>query len=237
MPGIPIARIQPAPWFRHALSVDELVRLLESRVRALECARDSRAAFCALRHAQLDRIRGLLDSGGLGAAGAWVERLELEHVHQYLRAADSWDRGQPALTAAPWRAIFAYERGHGASQALSMQIGTIAHLTYDLPLALARTGMATTDGVATAAAYRALSESYATMIDEAVRAVTARGRRGRGVRDEAPITDAWQRELRAQAWDDAVVLSLGGEREREVAFKRIELAAMCEIRRLIADAR
>jgi hypothetical protein len=215
------------------LSAGELVRLLETWVRALECARDGRAAFARLRWAQLRRVGGLLESGGFGDAGAWVERLELEHVHQYLRAADSWDRGEPSLTAMPWRAIFAHERSRDAYAVASLQTGAIAHLAYDLPLALARVGVTTADGADTALAYERLAGVYAMTTAEALREMAARGRRQH--RTERPaITGAWQRELRAQAWDDALALIDGNEREREVAFKRIELAAMCEIRRLVA---
>jgi uncharacterized protein DUF5995 len=236
----PIARIRPATWFRHALSLSELTGVLESRVQALTCAKDARAAFCQLQTAQLTHVTGLLDSGGFGPAGAWIERLELEHAHQYLRAADSWDHGDrgdaaPALTAMPWRAIFAHERGHNAIVADSLRLGTIVHLSYDLPLALASIGVTTTNHVDTQTAYMRLTEIYAMTTDAAVRVVTALNRRSHMPRHERPaITGAWQHELRAQAWDDAIALSSRDEHEREVAFKRIELAAMCEIRRLIA---
>lgn len=236
MHGItPITRIRPASWFRHALGISELVSMLESRARALECARDGRAPFARLRSAQLGRVAGLLESGGFGASAAWVERLELEHVHQYLRAADSWDRGEASLTAMPWRAIFAHERARDGYTAASLATGTIAHLAYDLPLALARVGAATVDGLDTALAYERLTGIYAMTTDEAVRAVSSGHKRGH--HQTTPVTAVWQQELRAQAWDDASSLVDGDERAREVAFKRIELAAMCEIRRLIAGTR
>jgi hypothetical protein len=238
MPGIaPIARIKPASWFRHALSLSELLGLMATRVRALECARDGRAPFAQLRATQLGRVAGLLDSGGFGAAGAWIERLELEHAHQYLRALDSWDRGEHALVSVPWRAIFAHERNRRADAAEALRTGTIAHLAYDLPLSLARIGVETTDLIDTATAYLRLTEIYAMTTDEAVGAVGAHLRRPYLARHQSPaITSAWQRELREQAWDDAAELTRGDEHAREVAFKRIELAAMCEIRRLLANA-
>ena len=229
-----ITRIKPASWFRHALSIGDLADMLDTRARALECARDGRAPFARLRSAQLARIAGLLESGGFGAAGAWIERLELEHVHQYLRASDSWDRGDASLTAMPWRAIFAHERARDGAAPAALQTATIAHVAYDLPLALARIGTRTTDSIDTAEAYARLTSVYAMTTAEALHAVVAHSRSRRA----APtITGAWQHELRAQAWDDAVALIEGDERAREVAFTRIELAAMCEIRRLIAGAR
>jgi uncharacterized protein DUF5995 len=233
-----MARIQPAAWFRHALSLGELVETTESRARALECGRDGRAAFARLRAAQVGRVAGLLDAGGFGAAAAWIERLELEHGHRYLRAADGWDRGDLNQTPTPWRAIFEHERGHRPDAAASLRTGTIAYLMFDLPLALARVGVTTADGVDTATAYAQLTEMYAVTTDEAVCAVSVHLRRPYlGYRRQPTVTDAWQRELRGQAWDDAAELLGGDQHEREVALRRIELAAMCEIRRLIGASR
>jgi hypothetical protein len=230
MPGIrPIARISPAPWFRHAARLRELEDLLASRVRALECGHDARAPFVHLRRTQIARTCELLEAGRFGVAGAWIERLELEHAHQYLRAADSWDRGQQALAAAPWRVVFSHERARGVTARASLQASTIAHLMYDLPLAIARTGTTASSGARLADAYERLTEAYTLMNDAALRAATARA----GRREAPAITAAWQRELRAQAWDDAVALDEGDDRARDVAFKRMELAALCEIRRLV----
>lgn len=228
----PIARIQPSRWFRHALSAGQLTDLLETRLRALECAQDARAAFCAGRLSQLRQVCGLLESDVFGADGAWVERLEIEHVHQYLRAANSWDRGDLTLTAAPWRLIFARERQGDTEPAESLRLGTIAHLAYDLPLALARIGTAST----AERSYGQLTEIYAMTTADAVRDVTARYTRARFARRKSAITDAWQRELREQAWDDATALLEGDEEGRHIAFTRIELAAMCEIRRAAGRA-
>jgi len=232
----PIARIQPSRWFRHALSAGQLVDLLEARLRALECARDARAVFCSARLSQLRYVRALLESDAFGAGGAWVERLEIEHVHQYLRAGDSWDRGDMTLTAAPWRLIFARERQGDAGSGESLRIGTIAHLAYDLPLALARIGAASAANGAMERAYGQLTEIYAMTTAGAVREAAARYTRARFGRRQSAITGAWQRELREQAWDDATALIEADEDGRHIAFTRIGLAAMCEIRRAATEA-
>jgi hypothetical protein len=239
----PIARIQSSRWFKHALSVAQLVGLLEVRLRALECARDARAVFCFARLLQLRQTCGLLESDAFGADEAWVERLEIEHVHQYLRAADSWDRADLPLTAAPWRLIFARERQGDTEIGESLRIGTIAHLAYDLPLALARIGAASAAPSATERAYGRLTEIYAMTTADAMREVMARydrkragNRQSRARLGEPTITDAWQRELREQAWDDAAALIESGEDGRHIAFTRIELATMCEIRRATSRA-
>lgn len=234
-----IARIQPSRWFRHALSAGQLVDLLEARLRTLECAKDARAVFCSVRLAQFRHVHGLLETDAFGAAGAWVERLEIEHVHQYLRAADSWDRGDLTLTAAPWRLIFAREHQGDTSAGESLRIGAIAHLAYDLPLALARTSSASLPGGEMERAYAQLTQIYVATTEDAVRGAMTRYARPSRLRvgqRQSAITGAWQRELRAQAWDDAADLIDADEDGRHVAFTRIELAAMCEIRRAANEA-
>lgn len=225
----PLARIQPARWFRHALSIGDLASILETRVRALECAKDAGAAFCRTRLGQLRHIEGLLDAGSFNPATPWVERVETEHVHQYLRAAESWDRGDLALTPAPWRAVFAHVRQRNASPADAACAAAIAHLTYDLPLALARVGLTTFSGADTRAAYGRLTDEYAATAAEATPRVRALPLHARTARH---VTGAWHRELRAQAWDDALLLNDADEHTRDIAFTRIELAALCEIRRV-----
>jgi hypothetical protein len=230
----PIAQIRPARWFKHALSIGELVAMLDARLRAFECAKDVRAAFCRARLAQLRHAAGLLDAGAFVASAAWVERLEIEHVHAYLRAADSWDRRDLSLTAAPWRLVFAREHQGHTNAAESLRAGTNAHLAYDLPLALARIGTTTVDRTDTAAAYEKLTRVYAQTTAGAVHETMNRyGRAPRlrfGRRQDA-ISGVWQRELRAQAWDDAVALIDAADDAQQTAFTRIELAAVCEIKR------
>ncbi len=229
-----IARIQPARWFKHALSAGQLVDLLEARLRTLECAKDARAVFCSVRLAQFRHIHGLMETDAFGAGGAWIERLEIEHVHQYLRAADSWDRSDLALTAAPWRLIFAREHQGGTSAGESLRVGAIAHLAYDLPLALARIGSTSLPGGEVERSYAQLTQIYAATTEEAVRGALTRYARPSRLRfgqNQSAITGAWQRELRAQAWDDAADLIDADDDGLHVTFTRIELAAMCEIRR------
>lgn len=234
-----IALIRPARWFKHALSIGDLCALLGSRLRALECARDARAPFCAARLAALRHVERLLETRAFGGAEAWVERLEIEHVHQYLRAADSWDRGDVSLTPAPWRAIFVRERQRQATVAQSLRAGTTAHLAYDLPLALARIGTHTLERGDAGASYGRLTRVYVSTAAEALLEAVSRNGRARMPGLGHPrrgVPAAWQRELRAQAWDDAASLADPEEHAREVAFGRIELGAVCEIGRVFGRA-
>jgi hypothetical protein len=231
-----IARIPSARWFRHALSLNDMLVLLQSRARALECARDGRAPFVRLRLSQLRSVYDRLEAGAFGRGAAWVERLELEHVHQYLRSDDAWDRGEHGLTAAPWRAIFSHLRC-GADPAQVLRTAGVVHLIYDLPLAISRTGLGTLSESEAVLTFNDLTELYARPTSDSVRVIIRDTRADARTNHDEPSGlprglhgTSWQRALREQAWDDALALGSGGERERRVAFTRIELAAMCEVR-------
>lgn len=220
---ISIARIPPAKWLRPALSIAGLSRMVEGRSRALECARDGRAPFLNARLRQLELVHTALDGGKFGAASGWVERLELEHVQAYLGCDDAWDRREPTGAAAPWQGVF---RGIGerATADAVFDAASIVHLMYDLPLALARVGFGVSFGK-TALAYDALTAIYADAPCPSV---------GRRLGEPVDLS-RWQRVLREQAWDDARALSTRDERERKVTFTRIEVAALCEVRRILAE--
>jgi len=154
-------------------------------------------------------------------------RLEIEHVHAYLRADDAWGRGQAALTPAPWRAVFAYGRRDSGSAPL-FAAATIAHLSYDLPLALARTG----SGAQVNRAFEQLMQIYVE--DGGVGgALNVQRMLRRHAEEHGYVTAEWQRQLRGQAWDDAIDLMDDDEHVRTVSFTRIELAAVCEVRRAL----
>ena len=154
-----ITRITPARWFRHALSIDDLLRLMEGRARALECARDCRAPFVRQRADGVNRVSEALQGAGFGEMSGWIERVEIEHVHQYLRNDDAWDRGDRSMTAAPWQAVFSHARKHARPEQVH-EAASLVHLMYDLPLALVPIGFGSSFGKA-ALAFDALTAIYA----------------------------------------------------------------------------
>ena len=231
-PGI--ARIRPARWFRHALSARDLAATLETRSAAMDSARDGRAAFCRLRAKQAALARDLIEHGAFGAAAAWVERLEVQRTHGYLRALESWDRGDLALTPAPWRAVFALHRQREIEAPLSLALSAHVHEAYDLPMALARVGDAT--GGDTLAAFATLGELHASAIDrfqqDVLKRYAARSLSGGAL----PIASATMRERWGEAWLDAQEIAGTGDDARvNAAFARIETAALAAIRRSMAE--
>lgn len=231
-PGI--ARIRPARWFRHALSARDLAATLETRAAALESARDGRAPFCRLRAKQAAMVRDLIEHGAFGAAAAWVERLEIQRTHGYLRALESWDRGDLALTPAPWRAVFALHRQRDIDVPLSLTLSAHVHEDYDLPLALTRVGDAA--GGDTLAAFATLGELHASAIDRFQRDLLRRYVPGVRTVGTLPIAAATMRERWSHAWLDAQEIAGTDDDARvNAAFARIETAALAAIRHTMAE--
>lgn len=229
-----IARIRPARWFRHALSARDLAATLETRCAAMESARDGRAAFCRLRAKQAELARDLIEHGAFRAAAAWVERLEIQRTHGYLRALESWDRGDLALTPAPWRAVFALHRQRDIEAPLSLALSAQVHEAYDLPLALTRMGDAA--GGDTLAAFAMLGEFHASAIERFERDVLRRYVPGARTVGTLPIASATMRERWSNAWLDAEEIAGTSDDARiNATFVRIETAALAAIRRTMAE--
>lgn len=232
----PIHRIRAARWFEHARDRHELVRLLESRARALECAHDARAPFARAYLMHAAAVRELLDTDALDGAAAWAERLLLELAHEYLRALDSWDRGYRSMTPTPWRAVFSASHTASCDASRLLDASLATHLAYDLPLVLGRTR---TDDVlpSHAAAFIVLTHT----LGEQARAVAhsiARRAAGpsTGLLALTARSDAvHEPELRRAAWDFGTALAAADDdRTRSAVFARIERDAVEAVRRILA---
>lgn len=150
----PVVRIRPARWFAHADALVDLGALVAERARALACARDPRAPFALAYKRYITTMWTEVEAGRFGDATAWVAQLTVEHANGWLRAMDSYERGEYALVPGTWRGVFARQR-HGLDAATSMRISIAAHLLYDLPMALGRTDSAALDANTIARAGRA----------------------------------------------------------------------------------
>ena len=108
----PIIRIRPARWYAHADGLVELGALVAARARALECAHDARAPFALAYKRYITAMWEEVEDSRFGDATAWIARLTVEHANGWLRAMDSYDRGEYALVPGTWRGLFARQR-HG----------------------------------------------------------------------------------------------------------------------------
>lgn len=165
----------------------------------MECAHDARAAYVRLYAANIDRLRRNIDRID-AAQAAWIEQVMLAHAHRYLGAVASWDSGDSALLAEPWRAAFALARGTTDTRVVT-ELSAAVHVSYELPLALARVPLPASErGHA--------REAYLTAV--------------RGLAGGA---------LLRRAWDDAMALVDASGDGRAFVFARIEGGVMRSIAR------
>ncbi|HEY8173617.1 MAG TPA: DUF5995 family protein, partial [Dehalococcoidia bacterium] len=135
-----LVRISSARWYSPPGDFGQLVRLIETRTRALECARDGRAPYTRVCVAT---ARMLLDQSHADAPdGGWAMRVELQLAQAYLRAQDLWDRAQTGMLPGPWRAVFSILRQEPVEPYRAVHMSMLAHVAYELPLVLARSDLA-----------------------------------------------------------------------------------------------
>lgn len=205
-----IARIGQNPAFIRATSLPVAISLLRERGRVLECAHDLRAGSCLALSQRLTLVETQLQAGRAGDAADWLERLQIEQANAYLRALDGWDRGDFALTPAPWRTVFSMERRGYLRPADALRLESAVHTVYDLPLAIAR---AATLG-------HTRDARYATFM----KWCSLPAKEGGGMLARLRIHGAAKRER--AAWRDGLALRDADEGGRRAVFARIEEAAL-----------
>ncbi len=171
----------------------------------LDAGGDRRAAFCRAYALHLEGMRGLIDDAQPGGATDWVERVEIGAARQYVRALDAWDRGELHAVSAPWRAAFAHARVGDASVCEALRAGLQAHLSYDVPLAIARTGVDEHERAAIEAAFAQVTRLLAEDIDSISDAVLVAYAATPAFASDAITCDRIV-AVRRRAWSDGLAL-------------------------------
>jgi len=133
-----VIRIRPAVRAERAASSESLAPVFLEMARRMECAHDARAAYARAYAERLTRLAGRLSAED-ARCREWLQSIVVEHAHRYLRALESWDSGDAALTPAPWRAVFALARRRAPKTI--RPLCERVHLSFDLPLAVARVAL------------------------------------------------------------------------------------------------
>jgi len=230
--GRPDARIRPAAWFMHAANLEALSAMLHGRADAMMAARDARAVFCGAYARYIDGVRRDIERGVFGEGAGWIERLELEHAHQYLRALDAWDLGDNCITPSPWRLVFAILRHQPPTAADALRMCLTVHLQYDLPLVLARTPVEAERPACVGAAYRTATK-LSSRSARALAAWTSSFEPRWFARRLLRVSGREIRSMREQAWaDGAALLDTDDANSRGALVSSIEQRIMRGMREL-----
>jgi len=189
----------PAPASPAAdAALTEALDLLTGRYSLLDAAGDRRAAYCRIYARYIAALRREVAAGTFGAAAPWLAGIELDAARRFLAAVDQWGCRNMWSVPAPWRAAFtltADASGDGIATSLR------AHLSYELPLAIARAG--TVRGAA--AAFK---------------------RAGRIFAAAAPLHAHDIAVLHAAAWREGAALAAAGDDQREAVYRRLQMDTM-----------
>jgi hypothetical protein len=189
----------PAPASPAAdAALTEALDLLTGRYSLLDAAGDRRAAYCRIYARYIAALRREVAAGAFGATASWLAGLELDTARRYLRAIDEWGCHNMWSVPAPWRAAFtlaADASGDGIATSLR------AHLSYELPLAVARAGTVRGAG----GAFK---------------------RAGRIFAAAAPLHAHDVAVLHAAAWREGTALAAAGDDERETVYRRLQMDTM-----------
>jgi hypothetical protein len=179
-------------------TLTEALDLLTARYSLLDAAGDRRAAYCRIYARYVAALRREIAAGAFGATVSWLADLELDTARRYLRAIDGWGCRDMWSVPAPWRAAFtltADASGDGIATALR------AHLSYELPLAIARAGVA-----------RGAEGAFK--------------RAGRIFAAAAPLYAHESAVLHAAAWREGAALAAAGDDQREAVYRRLQMDTM-----------
>lgn len=212
--------------------------------RALAAASESagiedRGRFLAAYRMYVRRLREEVASGSLGAED-WIEQLQTDLAHQYLRALRSWTEGELGTTPAPWRMVFAAQRQRLMSGGGSLRASICAHIGYDMPIALARVGPGMRQQLdAREGAFERYGEHFAVAAPAIARAALA----GDELRFDRPLAGgegvrAWLTSLWRGAWLNGLRLAESDQPDdRMPIFADIERAALRELAALVQQER
>jgi hypothetical protein len=187
-------------------------------------------------------VRHLRDEVAAGSLGAedWIEQIQTDLAHQYLRAVRSWADGDLGTTPAPWRMVFAAQRQRLMSGGGSLRASICAHVGYDMPIALARVG----PGVKQQMDVReAAFERYGEHLAAAAPAIARAALRGDELRLGRTLADAegvraWLMSLWRSAWLDGRRLAESDQPDdRMPIFARMERTVLRELAALVQHER
>ena len=189
--GIPTRRSVEA-------TLTEALDLITARYSLLNAADDRRATYCRVYARYVAALRREIAADAFGSAAGWLADLELDSARRYLHAIDAWSCHNMWSVPAPWRGAFALT-ADASGDAIATALR--AHLSYELPLAIARAGIVRGASVAFKHAGRLFG------------AAAPPHARDIGV-------------LHAAAWRDGSALAVASDRERDVAYRRLQMDAM-----------
>jgi len=224
----------------NAACIDAVVAEMTRRfdVLAARCSHEAPFALMYLRVTQ-----GVSTQGSQRfRSQAFLNHLDAAFANLYFTAYDNWRNGQAGKVPEAWRIAFdAADRGT-ATVLGDMLLGMNAHISRDLPFALARTGLREPDGSSGQADFNRVNgllgnvtpqilHDEATRFDPTLTSDAALPDSALGASSLQQLLGAW----RSESWNDAKrLLSASTPAQREAVARSIEVGAAGRARLIAA---
>ena len=214
-----------------ARCMDTVVGEMSRRLSALARRCDHRAPFL-LMYRQVSREVGRSVRTVAYRDPAYVARLDAVFATLYFHAADSWRLGRRNEVPRAWRMAFSAAGGRTVSALGDMLLGMNAHISRDLPYAIAAVGLRLPDGSDATPDVVAVNDDIGRSQEPMLRAIKRRFdntvssaprlSRWLDADEVAPIIAAWRREALENARD---LLSAPDDAARHAVETRIDTNA------------
>jgi hypothetical protein len=179
--GADEARPEPTRWQPPAscdpggvACVDAVVAEMTSRLQPLAAGCDHRAPF-ALMYLRVTEAVGREErSGSLRADRTYLSHLDAVFAQLYFDASDAWQAGRRETVPAAWQIAFEAAKRRRVSGIGDLLLGMNAHISRDLPFAVASIGLDDRAGPARARAFAKINEVLAKVQGAILREVSSR---------------------------------------------------------------
>ena len=150
--------------------IDEVVAEMTSRYEPLAAACDHRAPFALMYLRVTEAVGREQRTGSLRNDREYLSRLDAVFAELYFDASDAWEAGRRKAVPAAWQIAFEAAGRRRVSGIGDLLLGMNAHISHDLPFAVADLGLA----AGRAQAFRKINDVLADVQPAILREAAAR---------------------------------------------------------------
>ena len=154
--------------------IDAVVAEMTSRYEPFAAACDHRAPFALMYLRVTEAVGREQRTGYLRADREYLSRLDAVFAKLYFDAGDAWEAGRHESLPAAWRIAFEAAERRRVSGIGDLLLGMNAHISRDLPFAVASIGLGARTGAERARAFAKINDLLAEVQPAILREASAR---------------------------------------------------------------
>jgi len=154
--------------------IDAVVAEMTRRLDPLAAGCDHRAPFALMYLRVTEAVGEAERNGSLRADRLYLSHLDAIFARLYFEASDAWASGRRDAVPAAWLIAFEAAKRRRVSGVGDLLLGMNAHISRDLPFAVASIGLGAGNGVARERAFAEINRVLADVHDEILREAAGR---------------------------------------------------------------